>query len=826
MLRRPSKILGPVMTDAEITKGSSFEKARPFATALQRAISDFKAVAALFGAFLSVIFAYFALQKGIDLPQPWLTIVSVVPLVIFAIFYLLPEWRDAAARKSLEELGVRGRLKDPGYFRLTPYTEREQTKFIRPDNADTSAIDWISSSKSTVLYLYGQSGVGKSSLLSAAAIPALRKQEVSWIAVDIRLREDPLKAIETALLTPEVVWQSPPRLAFDDVINLIERAEKYARDHRKRLLLVMDQFEEIFILSNDDQKKKLATLFSQLVERAPAGLRILVSLRAEYLSDLPALQLPPPTLGYNCFEVRPFTQAAARDFLEKSQLEIGPLLLKKVLAEAAEIEDMPDRVRPVVLNMIGLVLAAFKGTLPKGITPGRLLSGYVYRTMSASDIRAHAPVILRHLVTDVGTKRARTLTEIAELSNITNDMTRGCLLRLADGGLVRAVDHERWEISHDFVARLIQPIVQNWRKTAWEIARPWLAPTALIAWLGIVAIIILSVPILKDSIAIRVLTDGGLIPNGRNRYVAADTLLRAGDEQHLHSLLPYLSWLKSPAYLTIELDEYSNQNLITGFAGWPELPNLYGLSLRTSRMKSFSGMPIFPNLQSFSFNGFGFNNVSGMPIQPALTFFSLGGGGNFNGMPALPQLTRLELEDGTDLSDMVKQPNLREMVLNLPFGSYHFPEWIQLDAVETGIASQADILALPKVAPKLRKATFFVAPRDGAPLDLSSLKSQDALQELSLFGRLDNLKFLSALKNLTVLHLSIDRDRFRLVFRRAEDNQLYGETDLRGGVAVDFDSIAALKSDVKVTLEMYEGQAEIPSELKPRIDVDYLPDKF
>src|SRR5205085_6632250 len=48
-------------------------------------------------------------------------------------------------------------------------------------------------------------------------------------------------------------------------------------------------------------------------------------------------------------------------------------------------------------------------------------------------------------------------------------------------------DGTRWELAHDFVARLVQPIVQNWRRTAWEMARPWIAPSALIAWLVILS---------------------------------------------------------------------------------------------------------------------------------------------------------------------------------------------------------------------------------------------------------------------------------------------------------------------------------------------------
>jgi hypothetical protein len=99
-------------------------------------------------------------------------------------------------------------------------------------------------------------------------------------------------------------------------------------------------------------------------------------------------------------------------------------------------------------------------------------------------IRDVAVEILRPLVTEIATKRAFPIDRIAEAARVPRMVARGCLVALANDGLVRPLDKggDRWGVAHDFVARLLQPIVRNWRKSAWASARPWLAPAALLVW--------------------------------------------------------------------------------------------------------------------------------------------------------------------------------------------------------------------------------------------------------------------------------------------------------------------------------------------------------
>ncbi|MEN3381154.1 MAG: hypothetical protein V7608_1198 [Hyphomicrobiales bacterium] len=783
-------------TTTDLQKGDA---GRPVAVALQNAISDAKGLSALLLAFTGVVAAYAGLEKGIALPPPWPLIGSLVPVAIFVAFYLLPEWREAAARSRLQNLGIGGQLKDPGYFRLTPYRERDSARFMRMDGAETAVVDWIIGSASPIVYLYGQSGVGKSSLLLAAVVPALKAASPAWTCVVVRPHNDPLGALRTAIGRADVIGDVTPETGAD-VLGLVNKAVQHARSQGKRLLLVIDQFEEVLILLDDEKRAPLIALLRELAKFDPAVFTLLLSLRAEYLTDLLGMNLPLPTLGSNCYEVRPFTQAAARDFIARSGLELGSSLLNGVLSEAAEIEDMPDRVRPVVLNMLGLVLASFKGTLPKGVSPGRLLSGYVRRALTDTDIRACAPNVMRPLVTDVGTKRALPLQQIAIRADVSVPIARGCLIRLADSGLVRAIDGEgeRWETAHDFVARLIQPIIQNWSRSSWEKMRPWFASSALLFWIVSISLAALMLPQLRDAYAFRELGRVGLVI-GNSRYPNSLAFLYNGapfGEGEFNRALHYLAWLSTPvAELNLggakidtleglpSLPALKSLNLINDaihdLEGMPELPALEELTLVTISLASFGGMPVLPALQHLTVNGAPpLTSYASLPILPALKkletnskrfadlpnlpaleelvigsaeivlggvpplatlqILELRGPTNFTKMPLLPRLSTLKLNfplGGASFQDMPYQPELRYIQVAGGIRNYQFPDWLKPASLLTDVNSQQDLVRISQIT-QLRSLNRLDLSLIpvAGGYDLTALQGLEQLQSISFDG--------------------------------------------------------------------------------------------
>jgi WD40 repeat protein/DNA-binding SARP family transcriptional activator len=148
---------------------------------------------------------------------------------------------------------------------------------------------------SRFLALVGPSGCGKSSAVKAGLLPALRRGALpgsqDWYILEMAPHTHPLDELEIALM----------RVNTDPGVNL---AEQLGRDERGllravrmvlpagqgQLLLVVDQFEELFTLVEDKgEARHFMDLLSAAVTEADSPLRLVVTLRADFY-DRPLME--------------------------------------------------------------------------------------------------------------------------------------------------------------------------------------------------------------------------------------------------------------------------------------------------------------------------------------------------------------------------------------------------------------------------------------------------------------------------------------------------------------------------------------------------------
>jgi hypothetical protein len=119
--------------------------------------------------------------------------------------------------------------------------------------------------------LFGESGVGKTSLILAGVLVELNKDD-SFQVVYIRCRADIVKNLKE-ILAKELACE---------LLSIKEMLETYIATSGRKVLLIFDQFEEIFItVSKYEQNiffKKILFEIKELV-----GVHLLFSLRADYL---------------------------------------------------------------------------------------------------------------------------------------------------------------------------------------------------------------------------------------------------------------------------------------------------------------------------------------------------------------------------------------------------------------------------------------------------------------------------------------------------------------------------------------------------------------
>jgi hypothetical protein len=477
-------------------------------TWLGRLGSGLQGFNASFGLFLAGTLGFWTavykysqqLKTVMDIDWAQVTIGIAVPLGVYLLVFVLPGWLRRRRDQVLEEWAVRGQPKH-GYFRLVPYEEADHTLFTRGDGAQDLVLEWLRQATVPLLYLTGRSGTGKSSLVSAYVLPRLREGKPMTRTITVRTAGDPVATLVGELRKPNVIYGQPPRDLPPDILSILRRIGDRLHDRDEHLLIVFDQFEEFLVLRGRDLKQQsaLADLLRRLGHEPIDRIRILLVLRSDYQPSLYELDLPRLHAGVNWMEVEPFREDAAREFLARSELNLGPMLMETLVRRASDLDETPGYVRPIILNMIGRALEArhpYLGVQQFGRRQAeRLLIDFVHAGLGDPIARDHAPAVLSGMITAEGTKVPKTVQELATHTRLLPMIIAGCLTRLAYAfGLVRQfeaddsgqVEQQHWEVAHDFLARLLSLVLPSWRPTFWARFRPWLAP-ALIS-LAIVAL--------------------------------------------------------------------------------------------------------------------------------------------------------------------------------------------------------------------------------------------------------------------------------------------------------------------------------------------------
>jgi Leucine-rich repeat (LRR) protein len=640
--------------------------------AIKKFIEDLGAFREALVALTLIVGAYAALKAAFDGLPWWVTPLSVILLVaILYVGYVRPAWRKQHLRVMSRSAGPI----DPKAFRLTPYEAADADRFSRPDNAVEEITAWIDAGAAPLIYLSGRSGVGKSSLLAAGVAPKLGDR---WRIIQTRPHDDFFAQMKLALTRA-----FPDDVAADAALRAsLEAAAAAAKRAGKRLLLIVDQFEEVFILDQPEAKAAVGALFADVSARPIDNLIVLLSLRADFVLNLSGIGMPPPRDRENWREVAAFDLPAAKRFLT-DKIEVSEGLMAEVLREAAEIEERGDQVRPIILNMYGLVLSLFDGGAPHGMARRRLLSDYVRRAIFAPETRQVAPLLVRGLVTELGTKRTRDLTELAAEFGVDREVARGCMVALNRSGLARSLDDERlqWELSHDFVAKLAAPMVQpgaRWR----EQARKWATPFMLAVWLATVSVGAWQLPGMAQGYYFRVLDEAGFRlerTSEGDRNVSFGAIV--GDDEYGSESAPpgeaqreflaavrYLDDLR-PHVRTLEIHGAP----VTSINYLPDLPELQLLTIsRHAWIQNLSGLPRLAKLESLELaNNRRLVSLEGIGDRHALTTLRITGNGSLGdlrGLRALPALTFVSIwntpESGFGLRGLQDAPELERLMFD------------------------------------------------------------------------------------------------------------------------------------------------------------------
>ena len=185
---------------------------------------------------------------------------------------------------------VLGDIENP-YKGLRSFSEADADDFFGRETLIQQLLSRLSEGGdlSRFLAVIGPSGSGKSSVVKAGLIPALRRGGLlgseNWFYVDLLPGRNPIEELEAALLRVAVNPPSSLLSQLKENRGLIRSVNRILpNDPSVELVLVIDQFEELFTLLESEEERALflSNIVTAILDER-SRVRVIVTLRADFM---------------------------------------------------------------------------------------------------------------------------------------------------------------------------------------------------------------------------------------------------------------------------------------------------------------------------------------------------------------------------------------------------------------------------------------------------------------------------------------------------------------------------------------------------------------
>jgi hypothetical protein len=352
--------------------------------------------------------------------------------------------------------------------------------------------------------LFGQSGLGKTSILRAGIVPRLRGQGYCPVYVRIdysRQAPEPAEQIKQAIMLTarrSGQWsQAGVAVEGESLWEFLHHRDDVLRDESGATLiplLIFDQFEEIFTLAQSDEfgrarAARFVAELADLVENRPpkafeakleedesaaehfdfarSDYRVLIALREDYLAPLEGLKKDIPSISQNRLRLAPMTgnQALAAVLQPGRKLvteEVAAAIVRFVAggAELANAEVEPSLLSLICRELNDARIAQGRSEISLDLLAGShatILSNFYERAL------ADQPAAVRRVIEDELLTASGFRENVAEESLLSQfaqvGAAPGTLATLVNRRLLRIeerLDIRRVELTHDVLCAVVK----------------------------------------------------------------------------------------------------------------------------------------------------------------------------------------------------------------------------------------------------------------------------------------------------------------------------------------------------------------------------------
>ncbi|WP_437955588.1 protein kinase [Sorangium sp. So ce119] len=384
------------------------------------------------------------------------------------------EDRLGSARELLAELealapafsrSTAGEDQNP-YAGLASFQESDAERFFGRSRSTAEVVGRLA--EQPLIAVVGPSGAGKSSFVRAGVIPALDRTGDAWESFTIRPGPHPLAALAELLLNcafdsstqDGAIFareaSSPMTRDREGVVATLRAEPGFlgallrarARRKLKRILLFVDQFEELYTLARDGERERVAffACLAGVADDPGSPLRVVLTFRSDFLDLITEAHAAAVGLNRGIMLLPPMDREGLREALARPLAAVEhrfepPELVEEMLDAlehtagalpllsftAAKLWEQRDRSRRLLTEVSYRRMGGIAGTLAGH-------ADAVLNAMSSSE-RAMARAALLRLVTPERTRAVCMLGELCEMSAVPSDRDR-VLRRLIDARLL------------------------------------------------------------------------------------------------------------------------------------------------------------------------------------------------------------------------------------------------------------------------------------------------------------------------------------------------------------------------------------------------------
>jgi hypothetical protein len=352
---------------------------------------------------------------------------------------------------------------------LDSYTKDDRDIFFGRDHEIEELYHRVFESK--IMLVYGVSGTGKSSLIQCGL--ANKFSETDWLPIAVRrggnIIESMAAGINSVSITPQPSGLQTPQVFKKMVRSLY-------LDHYKPIFFIFDQFEELFIFGDREERKAFISIVKLLTE-SELQCRFIFVMREEYMAGITEFERVVPSIFQNRVRIEKMSHRNAIKAIQgpckvfNISLEEGfaEALLNRLSPESADVELTYLQVFLDKLYRLALDKFSEKSDklfftielLQKTGNVSDLLGSFLDEQISFLDDPETGLSVLKSFVSIKGTKRQMNKEEVSEYSktlgkSISDNSLNELLLYFIRLRILRDKDqNDKYELRHDTLATKI-----------------------------------------------------------------------------------------------------------------------------------------------------------------------------------------------------------------------------------------------------------------------------------------------------------------------------------------------------------------------------------